>query len=161
MFEYYKALIDIRKAYENFRMSDPSLINGALTFLETNQRYRGIAFRLQPLNAEQSEIIVIHSGHNPVDGYTKVNLPYGKKYYVLTSLNQFNLDGIEVIKDFAYVAGNSTMILVDKIQVAVTFNPPSTNTSNSSPSYVILISGMIIFSVTLISYLNIKKKKNK
>ena len=161
VFEYYKALVEIRKAYENFRMSDPSLINGALTFLETNQTYRGIAFRLQPLNVEQSDIIVIHSGHSPIDGYTKVTLPYGKEYYVLTSLNQFNLDGIEVIKDFAYVAGNSTMILVDKIQEAVTFNPPSTNTSNSSLSYVILISGMIIFSVTLISYLNIKEKKNK
>ena len=129
VFEYYKSLIYIRKAYDNFRMTNPALINATLTFLNTNQTYGGVAMRIQPVTDDGADVIVIHSGFAPTGGLTTVTLPAGKEYYVLTALDQTNVEGIDTISGTAYVTPNTTMILTDKIMTytAPDFTLPGTD----------------------------------
>jgi pullulanase len=115
VFEYYKSLIQIRKTYDAFRMTDPVEINARLQFLPTNQTYRSLAFMITPKTENEPEIIVIHSGFAPQTGFTTVALPEGKTYQVLTFTGQHNPQGLEPISGQAFVPPSTTMILVSKV----------------------------------------------
>lgn len=115
VFEYYKTLIQIRKTYDAFRMTDPVEINARLQFLPTNQTYRSLAFMITPVTENEPEIIVIHSGFAPTSGFTTVALPEGKTYQVLTATGQHNPQGLEPISGQAFVPPSTTMILVSKV----------------------------------------------
>lgn len=116
VFEYYKSLIYIRKAYEHFRMTDPQLINSRLQFLDTNQTYSAIAYRIVGMDDSEPEVIVIHSGFNPNGGLTQVTLPQNKQYHVLTFTGDSDpINGLDVISGEAFVPARTTMILTTEI----------------------------------------------
>jgi pullulanase len=116
VFEYYKSLIYIRKAYEHFRMTDPQLINSRLQFLDTNQTYSAIAYRIVGMDSTEPELIVIHSGFNPTGGLTQVTLPQNKNYHVLTFTGDSDpINGLDVISGTAFVPARTTMILTTEI----------------------------------------------
>lgn len=141
VFEYYKDLIYIRKAYDNFRMTDPQLIESLVTFLDTNQVYGGVAMRIQPMNEDGADVIVIHSGHAPTSGLTTVQLPQGKEYYVLTALDETNVtDGITTLSNTANVTPNTTMILTDTL---MTYTAPQFPTYDGGSDSTDLPIGLI------------------
>ncbi len=147
VFEYYQSLIYIRKAYEHFRMTDPQLINSRLQFLDTNQTYSAIAYRIVGMEANDPEVIVIHSGHNPTGGLTAVTLPQNKDYHVLTFTGDSDaINGLDVISGEAYVPARTTMILTTEILEA-----PTSVTSTPSSSNVLLWIGIAVGAVSLIS----------
>jgi pullulanase len=147
VFEYYQSLIYIRKAYEHFRMTDPQLINSRLQFLDTNQTYSAIAYRIVGMEANDPEVIVIHSGHNPTGGLTAVALPQNKDYHVLTFTGDSDaINGLDVISGEAYVPARTTMILTTEILEA-----PTSVTSTPSSSNVLLWIGIAVGAVSLIS----------
>jgi pullulanase len=123
VFEYYKTLIQIRKTYDAFRMTDPVEINARLQFLDTNQTNASLAFMIAPKTESDPEIIVIHSGFAPRGGLTSVELPVGKSYTALTFTGQHDINGFDVVTGNAFVPPSTTMILVSKV---LPFTPLST-----------------------------------
>jgi pullulanase len=117
VFEYYKTLIEIRKAYPQFRMNNADLIRANLTFLETDAGNEGIAFKLDG-GTNAPDIVVVHSG-NPRFGLTGVTLDSGVNYKVLTNTLEANINGIETISDAVYVPANTTMILVEELGASI------------------------------------------
>ncbi len=148
VFEYYKDLIYIRKAYDNFRMTDPTIIESLVTFLDTDQVYGGIAMRIQPLNNDGADIIVIHSGHAPRNGLTRVTLPAGKEYHVLTALGESDVtEGIVTLSGTANVTPNTTMILTDTL---MTYTAPEFPTYGGGSDSEGLSLGMITTIGTIV-----------
>ncbi|BCR36445.1 type I pullulanase [Mariniplasma anaerobium] len=127
VFEYYKTLIAIRKLYPQFRMNDADDIRANLQFLDTDAGFDGIAYKLTGA-ANVPDVIVIHSG-NPRSILTGVVLDAGVTYNVLTNTDQANIDGLETISGSAYVAANTTMILVENTGDAVSIKEDSVTIS--------------------------------
>ncbi|MGB1097608.1 MAG: hypothetical protein ACPG2Y_03345, partial [Acholeplasmataceae bacterium] len=147
VFEYYQSLIYIRKAYEHFRMTNPQLINSRLQFLDTNQTYSAIAYRIVGMEANDPEVIVIHSGHNPTGGLTTVTLPQNKDYHVLTFTGDSDaINGLDIISGEAYVPARTTMILATEILVV-----PTSGTSTPSSSNTLLWIGVAVGAISLMS----------
>ena len=119
VFEYYKALIQIRKTYDHFRMTDASSINTRLSFLETDSGDQAIAFKIAGENGTP-DLIVIHSA-NPKSGLTLVDLDPEKFYRILTTAEGPTLDHGEIISGIAFALSHTTTILVEQ-QLAVGFN---------------------------------------
>jgi pullulanase len=136
VFEYYKALIQIRNTYDHFRINNADEIRSRVEFLTTSSPLQTIAYKISGLEHEP-EIIVMHSSH-PSGGIAYVELPAGKQYKVLTYFEDFDLNGIEVVSDYLYVPSNTSAILVEvmgdpldvkenlvTIDLGETFNPSS------------------------------------
>ncbi|MBN2268522.1 MAG: type I pullulanase [Acholeplasmataceae bacterium] len=119
VFEYYKALIQIRKTYEHFRMTDANEINSRLSFLETDSGDQAIAFKIAGENGSP-DMIVIHSA-NPKSGLTLVDLDPGKFYRILTTADGPTLENSEIVSGIAFALSHTTTILVEQ-QLAVSFN---------------------------------------
>jgi len=119
VFEYYKALIQIRKTYDHFRMTDASSINTRLSFLETDSGDQAVAFKIAGENGTP-DLIVIHSA-NPKSGLTLVDLDPEKFYRILTTAEGPTLDHGEIISGIAFALSHTTTILVEQ-QLAVGFN---------------------------------------
>ncbi len=111
VFEYYKTLIAIRKAYSHFRIDTAAGIQARLSFLDTSDNIEGIAYKIAGETGEP-EVIVIHSGH-PNSGIVSVQLTAGKTYRILSNPLTADLYGVEKISNMAYVVSSSTMILVE------------------------------------------------
>lgn len=147
VFEYYKALIEIRNTYNHFRIDNATEILSRLEFINANSGNQAIAYRIDG-NAGEPEIVVLHSG-NPAGGLSSVDLTPGKNYKMLTYVNETNLDGIEIVSGTLYAPANVSIILVevmdDSIEInesSVTiekgeaFNPASNVTINNSSAQV-------------------------
>jgi pullulanase len=158
VFEYYKSLIYIRKAYDHFRMTDPQLINSRLSFLDTNQTYSAIAYRIVGMDTTDPEVIVIHSGFNPSGGLTQVTLPQNKDYHVLTFTGSSDpVNGLDVISGTAFVPARTTMILTTEILEVqdVDFSPIQ------SYSQLILWIGLGVGLVSAVSIVTVVLSKRK
>jgi pullulanase len=144
VFEYYKALIEIRKTYNHFRMNDASEILDRLTFLPTSQPLKNIAYEIAGRENEP-DIIVAHVS-NPTGSLSSVALPDGKSYQILTNTLEANPKGIETVSGTLFIPANTTMILVEvldvdpsisineanvSINVGETFDPSSNVTVNN------------------------------
>jgi pullulanase len=144
VFEYYKALIQIRKTYNHFRIDSAEEILDRVTFLTTDQPLKNIAYEIAGRENEP-DIIVAHVS-NPTGGLSSVELPVGKTYRLLTNTIEANPNGIEDVSGTLYIPANTTMILVEKldqdpsvtikenqvsINVGETFNPASNVTINN------------------------------
>ncbi len=113
VFEYYKALIAIRKTYPQFRMSSASEIQDRLSFLTTHDHYddfKSIAFKIEGID-NQSDIVVIHSGN--ITGLTTLTLSDGKTYQLLTSYLSTDLDGLGEVTGSLFAVNNTTSIYVE------------------------------------------------
>lgn len=117
VFEYYKALIEIRQTFNHFRMADAADIRNRVTFLETNAGNEAIAYKISGLPGEP-EIIVMHSA-NPSSGVSRVSLTAGKTYKLLTS-EVTDMNGIEIISEAAFAPSNTSVILVEVMDPSVT-----------------------------------------
>jgi len=117
VFEYYQALISIRKALPHFRMNSAEQILANLEFLDTDAGMQGLAYRITG-GTNAPDIIVIHSG-NPQYGLTGVTLDAGKTYNVLTNTLEANVNGIETVTNAVFVPANTTMILVEEMPDAI------------------------------------------
>ncbi|TNF08827.1 MAG: type I pullulanase, partial [Bacillota bacterium] len=144
VFEYYKALIQIRKTYNHFRIDSASEITDRLTFLTTDQPLKNIAYQIAG-RVNEPDIIVAHVS-NPTGGLSSVELPAGKTYTLLTNTLEANPKGIETVSGTLYIPANTTMILVEvtnetpsvtikeaqvQINVGQTFDPASNVTINN------------------------------
>jgi len=148
VFEYYKDLIYIRQAYDHFRMTDPQLINSRLSFLDTNQTYSAIAYRIVGMDDNEPEVIVIHSGFDPNGGLTQVTLPQNKDYHVLTFTGDSDpINGLDVISGTAFVPARTTMILTTEILEAPQFD----NLPGTSDNSLLLWIGLGIGLVSIVS----------
>lgn len=146
VFEYYKDLIQIRKDYQQFRMTSASEINSRITFLTTDQGNKAIAFKIEG-TATQPEMIVIHS-QKATGGLTQVNLTAGKTYRILTNLKDSNPNGLDVVSGIVFVPANVSMILVEvtdpitiknelvKVGKGKNFNPASNITVNDASAVI-------------------------
>ena len=146
VFEYYKDLIQIRKDYQQFRMTSASEINSRITFLTTDQGNKAIAFKIEG-TATQPEMVVIHS-QKATGGLTQVNLTAGKTYRILTNLKASNPNGLDVVSGIVFVPANVSMILVEvtepitikselvKVGKGKNFNPASNITVNDSSAVI-------------------------
>jgi pullulanase len=123
VFSYYQTLIQIRKTYDAFRMTDPVEINARLQFMPTDQTYQALAFMISPKTDNDPEIIVIHSGFAPRNGVTGVALPPGKTYHALTFTGQHDPNGFDIVTNQAFVPPSTTMILVSEV---LNYQPLST-----------------------------------
>lgn len=114
VFEYYKALIEIRKTYQShFSINDADEIRDRVHFLETSDALQAIAYRIDGLE-NQPEIIVMHASR-PQGGIASVELTAGKSYKMLTYVDDFNLDGIETVSGTLFVPNNTSVILVEEM----------------------------------------------
>ncbi len=120
VFEYYKELIAIRKAYDHFTLNTASQIQSRLAFLDTDAGNEGIAYKITGQTGEP-EIIVIHSGH-PTLGITGVSLSAGKTYRILTNTFGADLFSTETISGTVYVPSSTSMILVEDLGASITIN---------------------------------------
>jgi pullulanase len=111
VFEYYKALIEIRKTYDHFRMTDPQDIQNRIDFLPTDSGNQAIAFKIKGVDGGP-EIIVIHAA-NPTGGMALVNLDANKQYQLLTTIEGPILENPELVSDVAFAFTNTTVILVE------------------------------------------------
>jgi len=147
VFEYYKALIEIRLTYNHFRMNSATEILARLEFINANSGNQAIAYRIDGKVGEP-EIIVLHSG-NPAGGLASVTLTPGKNYKMLTYVNETNLAGIEIVTGTLFAPANVSIILVEVMDDSVTikesmvtiekgeaFNPASNVTINNSSASV-------------------------
>ncbi|PKK93626.1 MAG: type I pullulanase [Tenericutes bacterium HGW-Tenericutes-6] len=121
VFEYYKALIEIRQTFNHFRIDNANDIRNRVTFLDTNAGNEAIAYKISGL-AGEPEIIVMHAG-NPSSGLARVNLTAGKTYKLLTS-DVANMNGIEIISDAAFAPSNTSIILVEVMDPSITITAP-------------------------------------
>ena len=129
-------------------MTDPQLINSRLSFLDTNQTYSAIAYRIVGMDDREPELIVIHSGFNPTGGLTQVTLPQNKDYHVLTFTGSSDpVNGLDVISGTAFVPARTTMILTTEILEVqnVDFSPIQTD------NQLILWIGLGVGIVSLVS----------
>lgn len=127
VFEYYKALIQIRKSYNHFRINDADEIRDRLTFLTTDQPLKNIAYEIKG-RTNEPDIIVSHVS-NAQGGLSALTLPAGKTYMILTNSLEANPKGIETVSDMVFVPSNTTMILVEVINEtpAITIKQPVVN----------------------------------
>ncbi len=112
VFEYYKALITIRKTYPQFRIADADEIRDRLQFLDTNHTSddKSIAFKING-TATQPAIVVIHSGN--ITGLTTLTLNDGLTYQLLTSYMQTDLNGLGPVSGDLFAANNTSSIYVE------------------------------------------------
>ncbi len=146
VFEYYKDLIQIRKDYQQFRMTSASEIDSRISFLPTDQGNKAIAFKIEG-TASQPEVIVIHS-QKASGGLTQVSLTAGKTYRILTTLESSNPNGLDVVSGIVFVPANVSMILVEvtepitvknelvKVGKGKNFDPASNITINDSSAEI-------------------------
>lgn len=123
VFEYYKALIEIRKSFTHFKMNNKDDILSRLQFLDTDSGNQAIAYQIDGLDNEP-DVIVIHSS-NPSSALAQVNLETGKSYHLLTYFEETNLSGIETVTDTIFVPIHTTAILIEVVDPSVTINESS------------------------------------
>ncbi|PKK96559.1 MAG: type I pullulanase [Tenericutes bacterium HGW-Tenericutes-3] len=123
VFEYYKALIEIRKTYSHFRMDSATEILARLQFVDANAGMQAIAYQIDG-NENEPDIIVVHSS-NPSGGLAQVDLEAGKSYKLLTYSEAFNTEGIEIVTGSVFVPAHTTAILVEVVDESITINSPS------------------------------------
>lgn len=123
VFEYYKALIEIKKSYSHFRMTSANEILSRLQFVDAHSGSQAIAFKIDG-NTNEPDIYVVHSG-NPVGGLASVDLDAGKSYKLLTYTDQTDLNGIETITGTVYVPAHTTAILIENVDPSITINQSS------------------------------------
>ncbi|MDR4968673.1 MAG: hypothetical protein RG740_03510, partial [Acholeplasmataceae bacterium] len=117
VFEYYKALIQIRNTYDHFRINNADEIKNRLTFLDTNAGSQAIAYRIAG-NSHTPEIIVLHSS-NPTGSLAMLELESGKTYKMLTYFESHDTNGLELVTDLVFAPKNTSIILVEVMGEAV------------------------------------------
>jgi pullulanase len=122
VFLYYKALIQIRKTYTHFSIGDADQIRQRLAFLTTDQATKSISFQIDGLEGEP-DIIVLHSGAIGA-GLTKLTLPAGKTYRILTNFETADPDGIEIVSGTVYAPANTSMIMVEETAESISIKNP-------------------------------------
>jgi len=108
IFEYYKALIQIRKHYPQFRYNDSDDVINNLTFLETTDASI-IAYQIN--HPTLPSVVVIHNGNKV--SLAQVTLPSGKTFRQLTSLDSFNLLDNSKLENSAFALMNTSVILIE------------------------------------------------
>lgn len=114
VFEYYKALIQIRKILPQLRLSTVEEIVDRLEFLETNRGDNAIAFKIHGRNGQPS-VVAIHA-NRAANGITSIQLNDGKTYLQLTGAGEFDLNGIrnEELHGTLYTVASTSAIFVEK-----------------------------------------------
>lgn len=116
VFEYFKGLIQLRKAYPALRLSSASEIKKALTFPELafdkkgNYNQNVFSYSIKNLDTSDtswSEMLIIHN----TGALNKVTLPDGN-WTVLASIDGINLESTTTIKGNRWLRVNETMILI-------------------------------------------------
>ncbi|MBU1093599.1 MAG: type I pullulanase [Firmicutes bacterium] len=130
VFEYYKALIEIRKSYSHFRMNNADDISTRLNFVEANSGLQAIAYKIDGLENEP-DIFVVHSG-NPLGGLAQVNLEAGKSYKLLTYSEAADVTGLEIISNSVFVPAHTTAILIEIVDESITINLPEVTIAKGS-----------------------------
>jgi len=130
VFEYYKALIEIRKTYSHFRMDTATQILARLQFVDANSGLQAIAYKIDGLDNEP-DIFVIHSG-NPSGGLAQVDLDAGKTYKLLTYTEATNLNGLEIVSGSVFVPAHTTAILIEVVEDSITINAPEVTIAKGS-----------------------------
>ena len=120
VFNYYKALIQIRKTYNHFRMNDVSEIQSRISFINSDAGSNVVAFKIAG-DASTPEIIVMHTA-NPSGGLASIPLTEGKTYSMLTYYEQVNLEGIEQVSGTLFSPANTSIILVEQMDASVSIN---------------------------------------
>lgn len=110
VFEYYKALIQIRKHYPQFRYAKTDDIQTNLKFLDGGSR-NTIAYEIT--HKTLPSIVVIHN--NDKVNLASVILPAGKTFRALTGLDEFNLLGLTDFTGNAFALMNTSVILVENL----------------------------------------------
>ena len=108
VFEYYKALIQIRKHYPQFRFENANDIINNLNFIATNNA-NVIAFEIN--HPTLPSVVVVHNGQGPQ--LFTIQLPAGKTFRQLTDLDEHNLQGLRESTGTGFVLKNSTAIFIE------------------------------------------------
>ncbi len=111
VFNYYKALIAIRKTYPQFRINNANDILTNLTFLTTSDSANSIAFKITG-NSSVGDVVVVHHANS---NSSLINVDLDKEYHLLTTFEDYDLMGLETVSGSFYVPRNTTAILVEKI----------------------------------------------
>ena len=109
LFNYYKGLIELRKAHPAFRMGSAELVRNHLEFLHVEESNL-IAFELKDnANGDSwSNIIVAFNGNNKT---ANISIPEGKYTYICKD-GKIDLNGLGSVNgNVVTVAGNSAIIL--------------------------------------------------
>jgi pullulanase len=126
VYNYYKGLIELRKAHPAFRMTDPVMINEHLVFYGMDETYgalqlpekRMVGYIInQNANGDSAGAICVLFNANKTN--QSVGLPDGE-WEVLVNKEQVNLDGIEFVEGKVSMKPIETLILVSKNPVDIT-----------------------------------------
>ncbi len=118
VFEYYRDLIRIRKAYDHFRIDNANEIRTRLSFLDTTNGSNAIAYQIEGLGNDP-DIVVLHSG-TPSGGLSSVTLPAGKTFKILTNYMMHDPSGLESVSGTLFIPANTTAILVEDTTAVIT-----------------------------------------
>ncbi len=148
VFEYYKALIEIRKTYDHFRMTEGSDIRNRVSFVNANAGDHAIAYKIAGRVGEP-EIFVLHSG-NPTVGISYIDLTPGKTYQMLTMADGANVNGFEIVSGVAYAPANTSVILVEVMDPSITITSPEVTIEkgqnfNPASNVSVLNSGVSVY----------------
>ena len=123
-FEYYKGMIALRKAYESFKMTDPTDINNHLSFLNLSG-YGLIGYEL----TKNDEHLLIY--HNSGSQNHEITLPSGA-WQLLANQQQVDLEGIATYQNTFPIHKAETLVFIpgnpEDVVESPTLPPEITNT---------------------------------
>jgi pullulanase len=147
VFNYYKALIQIRKTYNHFRIDNAAEIQNRLSFIDSSSGNQVIAYKIAG-DQYTPEIIVMHTG-NPSGGLASIELTTGKTYSMLTYFESVDVDGLEEVSGTLFSPSNTSIILVENMDASIsikeaevtiekgqTFDPLSNLTINNPEAMI-------------------------
>lgn len=165
VFNYYRGLIEMRKAHPAFRLSDVEEIQNHLTFFEINgdgeltlptSSMVGFLLNDYANGDESGAIITLYNGN---ESSQIVTLPEGD-WSVIVNDKKAGTDNIEVISGKATVQGRSMLVLTKDEPITLIEKNDSDESNGKDGLWSIL--GYIGVAIILAAgYAVFKKKKNK
>lgn len=113
VFEYYKALISIRKNYQQFRINNANDIINHLRFVDTKNP-NIIHFEITLPN--MPKVIVVHVGDVTIPYTFKFN--DSNKYKVLTTYTDASVFGVDIVDNKSTILMNTSQIYIENKDIA-------------------------------------------
>ena len=163
VFDYYKGLIELRKAYSAFSMSTQEEIEANLTFFSADPASliqipdQMIGYQIDAAaNTEHSEdLIVLFNGKMEAQN---VALPAGN-YTVLVDATSVDAEGIKVIEGGNYEMPASSALILETASKAVV--DASSDAGTDSGNYFVLLGFISAGAILVLVLILYRRKHNK